>query len=69
MPEGLISGREYTSARPGGFAPWNPSGETLELIAQVREVLEEYRSMLPMTARQRSQHIVLCGIRGKFRLS
>jgi hypothetical protein len=40
MPEGLISGREYTSARPRGFAPWNPSGdETVQCEALPPDVL------------------------------
>lgn len=39
-------------ARPRGFADWNPSVESLELIQQVRAILDEYREHLPMTARQ-----------------
>jgi len=39
-------------SRPKGFADWNPNAETLALIGQVQEVLEEYHAQLPMTARQ-----------------
>jgi hypothetical protein len=38
--------------RPKGYAPWRPHKKTVMLIAQVQEVLEEYRAHLPMTARQ-----------------
>lgn len=39
-------------ARPRGYAPWNASEEAAGLIDQVQEVLETYRSYLPMTSRQ-----------------
>ncbi|HEV8045760.1 MAG TPA: hypothetical protein VGP38_11305, partial [Rubrobacter sp.] len=35
--------------RPKGYAPWRPHKKTVKLIAQVQEVLEEYRAHLPMT--------------------
>ena len=38
--------------RPKGYAAWRPHKKTARLIAQVQEVLEEYRAHLPMTARQ-----------------
>ena len=40
------------SKRPKGWAEWNPKPETLELIGQVTNVLEEYSDHLPLTARQ-----------------
>ncbi|QIN85462.1 hypothetical protein GBA63_22435 (plasmid) [Rubrobacter tropicus] len=40
------------SGRPKGYAPWNPAPETLIVLAQVREVLEEYARYGAMTARQ-----------------
>ncbi|MET7300412.1 hypothetical protein [Embleya sp. NPDC005575] len=49
---GVVSGRVYARVRPRGFTPWNPRAATLELIAQVRAVLDEYRDHLPLTARQ-----------------
>ncbi|OYW52883.1 MAG: hypothetical protein B7Y80_19350 [Hyphomicrobium sp. 32-62-53] len=42
--------RKRTRAR--GFAPWKPKPETLELVASVREVLQEYRQHLLLTVRQ-----------------
>lgn len=39
-------------SRPKGYADWNPKAETLDLIDNVRAVLTEYRSLLPLTARQ-----------------
>jgi hypothetical protein len=38
--------------RPRGYADWSPNEELLLLIDQVKEVLDEYRAQLPMTARQ-----------------
>lgn len=35
-----------------GLAPWRPSEESLEIIDQVAQVLEEYKDHLPMTGRQ-----------------
>lgn len=40
------------SGRPKGYARWNPSEETLAVLLRVREVLDEYGSYGPMTARQ-----------------
>ncbi|MGF1472425.1 MAG: hypothetical protein ACFB50_11900 [Rubrobacteraceae bacterium] len=49
----FTAGREKdTHKRPKGYAPWRPQKKTVRLIWQVKEVLEEYRSYLPMTARQ-----------------
>jgi hypothetical protein len=45
-------GRENTHKRPKGYAPWRPQKKTAKLIMQVKEVLEEYRAHLPLTARQ-----------------
>lgn len=39
-------------SRPKGFAIWNPKAETVELLAQVNAVLDEYREQLPLTNRQ-----------------
>ncbi len=40
------------TTRVRGFAPWSPQKKTLALMAQVNEVLDEYRDHLPMTIRQ-----------------
>lgn len=40
------------TTRVRGFAPWAPQKRTLVLLGQVNEVLEEYRSYLPLTIRQ-----------------
>lgn len=41
------------TGRPKGYiAGWNPQPKTVELVAQVQEVLRQYREYLPMTARQ-----------------
>ncbi len=47
-----VTGRTYTSTRPRGFAPWSPRPDTLDLLALVRGVLDEYAAQLPLTARQ-----------------
>lgn len=47
-----VTGRTYTATRPRGFAAWSPRRETVDLLAVVRGVLEEYRAQLPLTARQ-----------------
>lgn len=39
-------------SRPRGWADWDPAPESLALIKNVQTVLDEYRSQLPMTARQ-----------------
>lgn len=59
---GLVSGREYTSTRVRGFAPWSPRQDTLDVLAQVQEILTEYASYLPMTNRQIFYRLV--GTRG-----
>jgi len=41
-----------THKRPKGYAPWRPQKKTVQLIRQVKQVLEEYRDYLPLTARQ-----------------
>ena len=45
-------GRENTHKRPKGYAPWRPHKRTASLMFQVRQILEEYRDHLPLTARQ-----------------
>jgi hypothetical protein len=40
------------AGRPKGFAPWKPQKKTETLLGDVEQVLEEYRSYLPMTVRQ-----------------
>ncbi|MFJ8351305.1 hypothetical protein ACIQ9J_34065 [Streptomyces sp. NPDC094153] len=47
-----VSGRTYRRTRPRGFAPWSPRPEKLLLVEQIRQVLNEYRAYLPLTARQ-----------------
>jgi hypothetical protein len=39
-------------ARPKGYAPWSPAAATLEVLSQVRQVLDDYRDHLPLTVRQ-----------------
>lgn len=39
-------------SRPRGFANWKPKQETQIVLAQVQDVLDEYRNFLPLTARQ-----------------
>lgn len=39
-------------ARPRGYAHWNPKPDSLLIVSQVQEVLDEYREYLPLTARQ-----------------
>jgi hypothetical protein len=38
--------------RPRGFASWNPQPATLAVLGDIQSVLDEYRSHLPLTARQ-----------------
>jgi len=38
--------------RVKGYAPWKPQKKTKVLLAQVQEILEEYRDYLPLTGRQ-----------------
>jgi hypothetical protein len=44
--------KKETHKRPKGYAAWRPQKKTSRLIMQVKEVLEEYRDYLPLTARQ-----------------
>jgi hypothetical protein len=46
------AGRENTHKRPKGYAPWRPQKKTARLMYQVKQILEEYREHLPLTARQ-----------------
>lgn len=39
-------------SRPRGYARWDPKPDTLRLVGQVGEVLDEYREHLPLTVRQ-----------------
>lgn len=59
------SAPDLTRARFGrvrGFAPWRPQKKTRLLLADVSEVLEEYRAYLPLTCRQVFYRLV--GLRG-----
>lgn len=47
-----VTGHEYTSTRVRGLADWAPKAATLAVVDDVKEVLDEYRAYLPMTARQ-----------------
>lgn len=38
--------------RAKGYMDWNPKPDTLLLLGQVNQVLDQYRAQLPMTARQ-----------------
>lgn len=42
----------YRRTRARGFAPWTPRAESAALVQMVRDVLDEYRSHLPLTIRQ-----------------
>jgi hypothetical protein len=48
----LLGGARRVRTRVRGFAPWAPRGTTLELLEQVRGVLDEYEDYLPLTIRQ-----------------
>src|SRR5262245_55680247 len=48
----LLGGAQRVRTRVRGFAPWTPRGATLELLDQVRGVLDEYEVYLPLTIRQ-----------------
>jgi hypothetical protein len=48
----LLGGATRTRTRPRGFVPWSPQAATLELLQQVRAVLDEYEDYLPLTIRQ-----------------
>jgi hypothetical protein len=47
-----VSGREYTSTRVRGYAPWNPRQDTLAVVSRVQDILARYRAQLPLTNRQ-----------------
>jgi hypothetical protein len=47
--------------RAKGFAPWNPQKKTKVLLADIDEVLEEYREYLPLTVRQVFYRLVAKG--------
>lgn len=40
------------STRPRGFIQWKPRSKTALLVSEVKSILDEYRSFLPMTIRQ-----------------
>jgi hypothetical protein len=40
------------NGRPKGYAPWNLQGKTKVIMAQVKQILDEYQDSLPLTARQ-----------------
>lgn len=42
----------YKHSRPKGFAPWQPQSSTLNIINQVKAVIEQYKDHLPLTVRQ-----------------
>src|SRR5215217_9655806 len=48
----FTAGREKTHKRPKGYAPWRPHKNTTRLMFQVKQIIEEYRDHLPLTARQ-----------------
>jgi hypothetical protein len=48
----FTASRENTHKRPKGYAPWRPQKKTAKLMYQVKQILEEYREHLPLTARQ-----------------
>jgi hypothetical protein len=48
----LLGGATRVRTRPRGFADWRPSADSVALIDQVKEVLLEYASYLPLTCRQ-----------------
>jgi hypothetical protein len=39
-------------SRPRGFADWRPQRPTVERLAAIREILDEYQDYLPLTIRQ-----------------
>lgn len=47
-----VTGRTYTATRARGLAAWTPQAKTMDLLHQVRAVLDEYQAHLPLTARQ-----------------
>jgi hypothetical protein len=55
-PKSTASRKVYSSrptrGREKGYAPWKPQKKTRVILAQVLEILDEYESELPLTARQ-----------------
>lgn len=51
-PNNVTAGRNNSRKRPKGYAEWRPRRETQIVLAQVDEVLREYREQLPLTVRQ-----------------
>lgn len=47
-----VTARRNNRKRPKGYAPWRPRPDTQIVLAQVEEVLQEYRTQLPLTVRQ-----------------
>lgn len=41
-----------SSARPKGYAGWDPKPDTLAVVEDVKQVLREYHAHLPLTVRQ-----------------
>lgn len=39
-------------SRPRGYAEWNPRPETMAVVSQALDVIDEYRDHLPLTVRQ-----------------
>lgn len=48
----VTAGRNNGRKRPKGYAEWRPRTDTQIVLAQVDEVLREYREHLPLTVRQ-----------------
>lgn len=49
---GEVTAGRNNRKRPKGYAPWRPRPDTQVVLAQVEEVLREYRAQLPLTVRQ-----------------
>lgn len=47
-----VTGHEYRSTRVRGLADWKPKPATLRVVTAIRQVLAEYETYLPLTARQ-----------------
>jgi len=50
MSIGIVTGRQYSKTRVRGYAPWDPTTETLAIIEWVEIVIVEYQIIL--TVRQ-----------------
>ena len=48
----ITARRDNGRRRPRGYADWRPQPRTRVLLAQVAEILAEYRDHLPLTVRQ-----------------